>query len=70
MDNRWKFLYLIWKEMWGRRKKAGAGNGKPGTSGGAVREANPPYEAEPLSGPNKSREAGRLAAKKSRYKSI
>ena len=41
MDNRWKFLYLIWKEMWGRRKKAGAGNGKTGTSGVGAAEANP-----------------------------
>ena len=42
MDNRLKFLYLIETELWGRRKKARAGNGKTGTSEVSVREANPP----------------------------
>ncbi len=43
MDNRLKFLYLMITELWGRRKKARAGNGKTGTSRVSVWEANPPY---------------------------
>ena len=41
-----KFLYLMITELWGRRKKAGAGNGKTGTSVAAVWLANPPYNAK------------------------
>ena len=41
MDNRLKFLYLMITELWGRRKKARAGNGKTGTSGVRAKEANP-----------------------------
>jgi hypothetical protein len=41
MDNRLKFLYLIKTEMWGRREKAEAGNGKTGASVIPVREAKP-----------------------------
>ena len=43
MDNRLKFLYLMITELWGRRKKARAGNGKTGTSEVSVWLANPPY---------------------------
>ena len=32
MDNRFKFLYCRITELWGRMKKAGAGNGKAGKS--------------------------------------
>ena len=32
MDNRLKFLYRIYSEMWGHGKGSGAGNGKPGAS--------------------------------------
>ena len=32
MDNRLKFLYYDITELWGRRTKAWAGNGKTGTS--------------------------------------
>ena len=39
-----KFLYLIITELWGRREKARAGNGKAGASEVSVREANPPYK--------------------------
>ena len=46
MDNRLKFLYLMITELWGRRKKARAGNGKTGASRGAVEEANPLHKAE------------------------
>ena len=28
MDNRLKFLYCLWTELWGRRRRARAGNGK------------------------------------------
>lgn len=31
-DNRLKFLYCLWTELWGRRRRARAGNGKAGTS--------------------------------------
>ena len=41
-----RFQYYIVTELWGRRKKAGAGNGKTGASEGAVREANPPHKAK------------------------
>ena len=41
MDNRLKFLYLIGTELWGRRKRARAGNGKTGTSEVSGEEANP-----------------------------
>ena len=43
MDNRLKFLYCLITELWGHRQKARAGNGKTGTSGVGVRQANPPY---------------------------
>ena len=46
MDNWLRFQYYMITELWGRRKKAGAGNGKTGASRGAVREANPPRKAE------------------------
>ena len=43
MDNRLRFLYYDMTELWGHRGKAGAGNGKTGTSEVGVRQANPPY---------------------------
>ena len=46
MDNRLRFLYYIVSELWGRREKARAGNGKTGISEGDVREANPPYKSK------------------------
>ena len=46
-----KFLYLMRTELWGRREKAGAGNGKTGTSGVVVRQANPSDNTKTLSGP-------------------
>ena len=27
-----RFLYLIWTELWGRRERAGAGDGRTGAS--------------------------------------
>ena len=39
-----RFQYYIDSELWGRRKKAGAGNGKTGASAAVGREANPPSE--------------------------
>ena len=36
-----RFQYYIDSELWGRRKKAGAGNGKTGASAAVGREANP-----------------------------
>ena len=44
MDNWLRFQYYIATELWGRRKKVRAGNGKTGTSAAAGREANPPTE--------------------------
>jgi hypothetical protein len=32
MDNRFRFLYYSITELWGRMERAGAGNGKTGTS--------------------------------------
>ena len=39
-----RFLYYNVSELWGRREKARAGNGKAGASEVSVREANPPYK--------------------------
>ena len=36
-----RFLYYIVTELWGRRERARAGNGKAGTSGAVGEEANP-----------------------------
>jgi hypothetical protein len=41
MDNRWRFLYRIYSELWGRRRKAQAGDGRTGTSGVGDVLANP-----------------------------
>ena len=41
MDNRLKFLYLMITELWGRRKRAEAGNGKTGTSEVGDKEEKP-----------------------------
>jgi hypothetical protein len=46
MDNRLRFLYLMKTELWGRREKARAGNGKTGASGVVVWQANPPYNTK------------------------
>ena len=42
MDNRWRILYCFMTELRGRMRKAGAGKGKTGTSGGGARKENPP----------------------------
>ena len=67
MDNRWRFLYCVPPELWGRMGEVCAGKENTGTSAGAVREANPPHDAMALSGPKGSREAHGPRAKKSRY---
>ena len=41
MDNRLRFLYYGITELWGRRKRAQAGNGKTGASEVGVTKANP-----------------------------
>ena len=46
MDNWLRFQYCIVTELWGRRKRAGAGNGKTGASEGAAREEKPPRKAK------------------------
>ena len=44
MDNRFRFLYYSITELWGRMERAGAGNGKTGTSEVGVQQANPLYK--------------------------
>ena len=46
MDNRWRFLYHMATELWGRMGEARAGKGKTGTSDGGRGEANPPARAK------------------------
>ena len=41
MDNRWRFLYYKVTELWGRRRKARPGNGKPRASEGGAMEGKP-----------------------------
>ena len=57
MDNRWRFLYHIWTELWGHRQGMGAGNGEPGASEVGVPLEKPRCNLKTLSGPNISREA-------------
>ncbi len=42
MDNRWRILYCFMTELRGRMRKAEAGKGKTGTSGGGARKEKPP----------------------------
>ncbi len=42
MDNRWRFLYYVHPELWGRMWKAVAGKEKTGPSEVGERKANPP----------------------------
>ena len=41
MDDRWRFLYYAWPELWGRMQGVCAGGEVPGTSAGGVQQANP-----------------------------
>ena len=41
MDNRWRFLYCIWSELWGHRAITRPGNEKTGASEVGVKPANP-----------------------------
>ena len=41
MDNRFRFLYHMISELWGRRRTAHPGNGKTGASRVGVKLANP-----------------------------
>ena len=68
MDNRWRFLYCMVTELWGRMWGAGAGKGEPGTSAAGVMQANPHHEPRALRGPKESREARSTCAEKSRYR--
>ena len=43
MDNRLKFLYRIYSEMWGHRWKVQPGNGKTGASEVGEWQAKPPF---------------------------
>ena len=44
MDNRWRFLYYVSSEMWGRMQRALAGRAKTGAKTIGVRLANLPYK--------------------------
>ena len=68
MDNRWRFLYCMQPEVWGRMREARAGRGKTGTSeGGGMPEKPHVRSRERDVDRNKSREACGACAKKSRY---
>ena len=67
MDNWLRFQYCFITELWGRRKKAGAGDGKPCASEVPVQQEKPLCNGKALRGPKWSREAGALSAGKSRY---
>ena len=68
MDNRLRFLYCSAAELWGHRKKAGAGNGKTGASVVPGRQEKPPPGTGRREADRRlSREARGLAVKKSRY---
>ena len=41
MDNRWKFLYCVWPELWGRMDKMWAGKGKTGANARKGQLENP-----------------------------
>ncbi|EOS70645.1 hypothetical protein C817_05797 [Dorea sp. 5-2] len=41
MDNRLRFLYRVYTELWGHVWKGHAGKGKTGASGGGEMQANP-----------------------------
>ena len=43
MDDRWTFLYCARPELRGRMRRARAGGDRPGASGEAAREENPPW---------------------------
>ena len=46
MDNRLRFLYRIQSELWGRGRRAWAGNGKTGTSEVGDAQENPRIRPE------------------------
>ena len=67
MDNRLRFLYLMITELWGRRKKAGAGNGTRCKRGTRRVGKTALLRGRRDADRNISREARELAAEKSRY---
>ena len=46
MDDRWRFLYCVRPELWGRMCKPWPGREKTGTSGAAGRKEKPPPKGE------------------------
>ena len=68
MDNRWRILYCCKTELRGRMGEARAGKGKTGASAEGEGKERPPFNPGALSGANKSSEARRSRAKKSRYR--
>jgi len=59
MDSRFRFLHPVYTELWGRGEIARAGEGEPGASAEARREANPPLREPGRGGPNER--VGKLA---------
>ena len=47
-----RFLHCNKTELWGRREKARAGNGRTGASAIPVRKENPPCKGKACGGPN------------------
>ena len=44
MDNRLKFLYYVYSELWGRRRIVNPGDGIPGQAQSRGGKANPPLK--------------------------
>ena len=67
MDSWLRFQHYTVSELWGRRERARAGNGKTGASAVMGEEANPLTKHKALCGANFSSEACEPTAGKSRY---
>ena len=67
MDNRWRFLYYVSSELWGRKREARAGEERPGTSEVGEGLEKPSFQPKDVMWTEKSREACGPSAEKSRY---
>ncbi len=70
MDNRFRFLYPVYTELWGRGEITRAGRGKPGAAAGLGGRQIPLRKAGRKRTERKGREAGEGTAEKSRYSCI
>ncbi len=68
MENRWRFLYPVKTELWGHGRKARAGSGEPGRSGGGGAQGKP--RAGPGAVRWTERKVGKLAGRPSRKAAI